>query len=190
MDSHDIIKQLLTEVSAKQVADQLGVSLSLVYKWAESPLLGSGTSNPLDRAETLIRLSTDKLALRWICERMGGYFAPVPAPGADAAASTGKAIAELGTVIGELCRLLEKGKHSHTSTRGLRTHWERAKSLMEGYILAAEKEMSANLPPPEKANRPQASPIKNSLKMIPSNHTKTLCPPASLPASHTGSRQK
>ena len=46
----------LTKKAPKQVAADLGLSLSMVYKWAEPPnhASGSGTGNPLDRIEALL----------------------------------------------------------------------------------------------------------------------------------------
>ena len=47
--------------SAKQISADLGLSLSLIYKWAEPPekVDGSGLTNPLDRMEQLIRSTGD-----------------------------------------------------------------------------------------------------------------------------------
>ena len=50
MESHEVLKEALRKTSPKAVAAELGVSLSLVYKWAEKPTAdGSGSRNPLDR---------------------------------------------------------------------------------------------------------------------------------------------
>jgi hypothetical protein len=142
MKSHDVIRHILTQVSAKQVADGLGVSLSLVYKWAESPLFGSGTSNPLDRAELLLRLA-DKVAIQWLCKKLDGYFAPNAKCSAhtDAAAtslaSLGAAVSEIGVALGEFCKLAGK-KPTAQMLRSLRTRWDAAKSAAEGFILDAE----------------------------------------------------
>ncbi len=53
MQSHELLKEVLKKTSAKQIAGDLGLSLSLIYKWAEPPQdeTGSGANNPLDRIE-------------------------------------------------------------------------------------------------------------------------------------------
>jgi transposase len=51
MQSHEVMKEVLKTTSAKQIAADMGLSLSLIYKWAELPEddSGSGTGSPLDR---------------------------------------------------------------------------------------------------------------------------------------------
>jgi len=54
MRSHELLREVFHESSAKQVAADMGLSLSMIYKWAE-PAEGeeaSGAANPLDRIET------------------------------------------------------------------------------------------------------------------------------------------
>ena len=80
MHSHEVFKQLLKRVSAKQIAGDLGLSLSLVYKWAEPPSEGSGATNPLDRIDSIIKLTGDGTLAQWVCERSGGFFIRNPEP--------------------------------------------------------------------------------------------------------------
>jgi len=50
MESHDVLKNAFEKSSPKAIASELGISLSLVYKWAqEQSSTGSGSRNPLDR---------------------------------------------------------------------------------------------------------------------------------------------
>jgi len=78
MQSHELLKELLQKISAKQVSSELGLSLSLIYKWAEPAAEGSGASNPLDRLEQLLKLSGDRRLAQWVCERAGGFFIANP----------------------------------------------------------------------------------------------------------------
>ena len=45
MQSHEILREVFQQCSPKQVAAELGLSLSMIYKWAEPPdaVAGSGT---------------------------------------------------------------------------------------------------------------------------------------------------
>ena len=57
MQSHEILREVFQQCSPKQVAADLGLSLSMIYKWAEPADVetGSGSTNPLDRIEALLQ---------------------------------------------------------------------------------------------------------------------------------------
>ncbi|HYV36952.1 MAG TPA: hypothetical protein VE988_14695, partial [Gemmataceae bacterium] len=75
MQSHELLQEVFQKTSAKQVAAALGLSLSMIYKWAEpDDGTGSGAANPLDRIDALIRCSGDTRLVQWVCERAGGFF--------------------------------------------------------------------------------------------------------------------
>ena len=59
MKSHELLHEVFESANPKQVAEDLGISVSLVYKWAEPPVQGSGAANPLDRVEALLRSTKD-----------------------------------------------------------------------------------------------------------------------------------
>lgn len=62
MESHELFKELLKKTSAKQIAAEMGLSLSLIYKWAEPPVeeAGSGSTNPLDGVDPLGKVTADR----------------------------------------------------------------------------------------------------------------------------------
>ena len=76
MQSHELLREVFRECSPKQVAAELGLSLSMIYKWAEpgDPAAGSGSTNPLDRVDALIRCTNDPRLVQWISQRAGGSF--------------------------------------------------------------------------------------------------------------------
>ena len=78
MQSHELLKDVLQKVSAKQISAEMGLSLSLVYKWAEPAAEGSGAASPLDRIEQLLKLTGDRRLAQWVCERAGGFFIANP----------------------------------------------------------------------------------------------------------------
>ena len=54
MESHEVIRNALAKAHVKEVADKMGLSLSLIYKWGEvGDRKGSGSPNPLDRVNDL-----------------------------------------------------------------------------------------------------------------------------------------
>ena len=76
MHSHELLREVFKNTSPKQVAADIGLSLSLIYKWAEPPdaKAGSGATNPLDRLEILLRSTNDPRLIQWLCQRAGGFF--------------------------------------------------------------------------------------------------------------------
>ncbi len=75
MESHEVIKRACEKTSPKEVASEVGVSLSLVYKWSQPNTdLGSGSRNPLDRVASMVDCTGDNGIIQWLCEQAGGYF--------------------------------------------------------------------------------------------------------------------
>ena len=76
MQSHEVLREVFQQCSPKQVASELGLSLSMIYKWAEPPdeAAGSGSTNPLDRIDALLSCTNDRRLVQWICQRAGGFF--------------------------------------------------------------------------------------------------------------------
>src|SRR5947207_14294398 len=76
MQSHEILREVFQECSPKQVASELGLSLSMIYKWAEpaDATAVSGSTNPLDRIEALLHCTNDRRLVQWTCPRAGGFF--------------------------------------------------------------------------------------------------------------------
>src|SRR5262245_20195365 len=76
MESHELMREALNKTSAKQIAADLQLSLSLIYKWAEPPEndAGGGANNPLDRVGQLIRSTNDTRIAQWVCEQANGFY--------------------------------------------------------------------------------------------------------------------
>ena len=147
MQSHEVFKQLLKKVSAKQVAGDLGLSLSLVYKWAEPPAEGSGAVNPLDRLDAIMKLSGDTTFAQWICERAGGFFIknPQPKPHAyDLIPATNNIVQEFADLLAVITAAAADSKITLEEARVIRDRWEELKSVTEGFVRAGEE---GKLPP-------------------------------------------
>jgi hypothetical protein len=154
MHSHEVFKALLKKTSAKQVAGELNLSLSLVYKWAEPPGEGSGTPNPLDRIEAVVRVTGDRAPVQWLCERAGGFFIQNP----DSRPHPYQLVPAMNEVVQEFADLLgamsaAAADHEITpeEARAIRQRWEQLKSVAEGFVRSAEEGRFPSVTAPARA---------------------------------------
>ena len=150
MESHDVLKRALRKTTPKAVAAELGVSLSLVYKWAEKPTdFGSGSKNPLDRLLQIIDLSGDNGIVEWLCRQQGGHFVKDPDVSGHQVDHILPATQE---IIGQFSDLLNEisdaaDDHSVTAEESveIRQCWDKLKSYAEGFVRACENGAYKNI---------------------------------------------
>lgn len=158
MDSHEVMKELLKKTGAKQVASELGLSLSLIYKWAEPPEegTGSGAGNPLDRVGQLIRLTGDVRLAQWVCERAGGFYIRNPknlAPGRALIPITNDIVQEFADMLATIAISSSDSVITAEEAKKIRARWEELKSVTEGFVQAAE---IGNFGPPAEPRKARA----------------------------------
>ena len=143
MQSHEVLKEVLKQTSAKQIAAEMNLSLSLIYKWAEPPTddSGSGANNPLDRIGQLIRASNDPRIAQWVCEQADGFYIRNP----HLLQHTGQLIPLTNDIVQEFADMLAtiaKSAADNTITKEeakiIRRRWEELKTVTEGFVHAAE----------------------------------------------------
>lgn len=144
MESHEVLKQSFARTSPKAVASELGVSLSLVYKWAERQNAdGSGSRNPLDRLLKIMELSEDPAIIEWLCQRAGGYFVRNPESSCEKGYEVLPATNEIvGQFSGLLQRISEAAiDHSISADEAadIRECWDKLKSYAEGFVRCCEE---------------------------------------------------
>ncbi len=144
MQSHELLREIFQTVSAKQVASELGISLSMVYKWAEPPQApGSGAANPLDRIEALIRCANDPRVVQWICERAGGYYIENPKTSWPYAHSlipaTNRVVQEFADLLSVIAAAATDNSITQAEAARIRARWEQLKSVTEGFVRCCEQ---------------------------------------------------
>ncbi len=143
MESHEVLRQALRKTSPKAVASDLGVSLSLVYKWAEKPSDdGSGSRNPLDRLLQIIQLSGDTGIVEWLCRQQGGHFVKDPDVKGH---QIDHVLPATQRIIGQFSDLLNQISdaavdHSVTPQEAdeIRQCWDKLKSFAEAFVRSCE----------------------------------------------------
>jgi len=143
MESHELLKDILKKTSAKQVCADLGLSLSLIYKWAEPPAAdsGSGAVNPLDRIEQLYKTTQDKRIAQWVAQRAGGFFINNPAALRKTEAlmpATNDIVQQFADMLGVIAAATADQSISDQEAKHIRAQWEGLKSVTEGFVQAAE----------------------------------------------------
>lgn len=145
MQSHELLREVIKDGSAKQIAADLNLSLSLIYKWAEPPenVAGSGLTNPLDRLEQLIQSTRDPRLPQWICERAGGFFihnlkAQVPHP-YHLIPATNQIVQEFADMLGVIAAAARDNAITKAEAKDIRRRWEDLKRETEGFVHSCEQ---------------------------------------------------
>jgi len=145
MQSHELMREVLQKCGAKNAASELGLSLSMIYKWAEppNPSAGSGTVNPLDRIEALQRFTGDPRIVQWICQRAGGFFIKNPktnnAHPEFLIPATNEIIQEFADLLAVVANAVADNQITHEESEDIRARWEELKSVTEGFVQCCEQ---------------------------------------------------
>jgi hypothetical protein len=145
VESHEVLRDALEKASPKEVAAEMGLSLSMVYKWAQPQTeQGSGSLNPLDRCAELMRLTKDPGIIQWLCQQSDGFF--VRNPNRLRSGKPGTVMPAMNQIVQQFADLLEaitKAAADHVisadEARRIRTEWDQLKSSTEGFVHACEQ---------------------------------------------------
>ena len=144
MQSHELLREVFEKTPPKQVAADLGLSTSVIYKWAEAPRheSGSGIDNPLDRIEALIQSTGDERLVQWICQRAGGFFIQNPknAPHPHfLIPATNQIVQEFADLLAVIATAAADNQVTPAETKQIRARWEELKSVTEGFVECCEE---------------------------------------------------
>lgn len=144
MESHEIIKKCFEKKSPKEISAELGVSLSLLYKWAEPGADdgGSGASNPLDRTAQLVRLTREDDILHWLCQQGGGFFVQDPEVTAhkeELTVTVNSLVKHFALLLGDIAHTSSDHRISADEADRLRSAWDDLRTKTESFIRACEK---------------------------------------------------
>ena len=144
MHSHELLREIFQRTSAKQVAADLGLSLSMIYKWAEPDEGdGSGSVNPLDRVEALIRSTNDPRLVQWICQRAGGFFIQNPKTTKPHPAylipATNEILQEFADLLAVIAVAAADNQITQKESEKIRARWEELKTVTETFVACCEE---------------------------------------------------
>jgi hypothetical protein len=145
MQSHEILREVFQQCSPKQVAADLGLSLSMIYKWAEPPdaVAGSGSTNPLDRIDALLRCTSDRRLVQWICQRAGGFFILNPKTNKPHPSylipATNEIVQEFADLLAVIASAAADNQITQKEAQQIRARWEELKTVTEGFVACCEE---------------------------------------------------
>lgn len=155
MQSFELLRDVFKKTTAKKIADDLGLSVSVVYKWAEPPAQaaglgseapirqgGSGIANPLDRIGALLQSTGDQRIAQWVCQRAGGFFIQnpknIPEPHYLIPA-TNQIVQEFADLLHVIAKAAHDNEVTSAEAKQIRARWEELKTVTEGFVAACEQ---------------------------------------------------
>jgi hypothetical protein len=145
MQSHEVLREVFQQCSPKQVASELGLSLSMIYKWAEPPdqAAGSGSTNPLDRIDALLHCTNDRRLVQWICQRAGGFFVLNPKISKPHPSflipATNEIVQEFADLLAVVAAAAADNHITQNEAKQIRTRWEKLKAVTETFVACCEE---------------------------------------------------
>jgi hypothetical protein len=149
LKSHEILRQVVEGIGTKQVASDLRISTSLVYKWCAPPGEDadlSGARNPLDRLVHLCESTEDRRPIEWLCEHFGGFFVENSADENQAEIDAAY-LQQTQTLLHDFSALLQvisdsianEGRIDSEEAREIRQHWQKLQAQGEGFVRSCEE---------------------------------------------------
>lgn len=148
MQSHELLREVFETVTPKQVSGELGLSLSMIYKWAEPPEsstcgTGSGVTNPLDRIAALYRCTQDPRIIQWICQQAGGFFIRNPKTQNSHSSflipATNEIVQEFADLLAVIATAASDNHISPEEAKKIRRRWEELKCVTESFVACCEQ---------------------------------------------------
>lgn len=143
MKSHEVLKSAFEKSSPKAIAADLGVSLSLVYKWAQDQSdTGSGSRNPLDRIIEIYSHTEHVELIEWLCHQAGGYFVKEndhdTSQAFDVLPATNEILHQFSAMLLEISRAAQDNSITPDEASDIRQCWNKLKGYTEGFVKACE----------------------------------------------------
>jgi len=150
MESHEVISQALDKSSVKEVAAQMGISISLVYKWGQGPeASGEYAANPLDRVQQLCEFTGDDRLIQWLCQKSGGVFVRNPPSkcqkGFEVVPATQEIVQQFADLLSAISAAASDSHISADEADHIRNVWDDLKRYTEGFVRCCEEGDFVNL---------------------------------------------
>ena len=117
----------------------------MIYKWAEpaDTTAGSGSTNPLDRIDALLKCTQDRRLVQWICQRAGGFFILNPKTNKPHPSylipATNEIVQEFADLLAVIATAAADNQITQKEANEIRARWEELKSVTESFVACCEE---------------------------------------------------
>ncbi len=149
MRSHEVLRDAAEVVGVKALAGELRLSPALIYKWCQEADAGdtdaSGTRNPLDRLQQIVKLTGHTPVVSWLCHEADGFFVHNPEAScqdidSDLLQSTQRLVLSFSRLLNEVSSsVADDGAIDAEEADRIRMGWERLKTTAETFVVACEQ---------------------------------------------------
>jgi hypothetical protein len=143
MQSHELLREVFQQANPKEAAAELGLSLSMIYKWTEPPDQKSGAANPLDRVNVLFKTTKDQRIIQWLCQAAGGFFIKNPKASNPhptfLVPAMNEVVQEFADLLSVMAGAAADNQITNTEASAIRLRWEKLKSVTEGFVQCCEQ---------------------------------------------------
>jgi len=143
MESHELLREVFQKVSPKQAAAEMGLSVSMIYKWAEPPASTSGAPNPLDRVAALIQCTDDPAIVQWVCHKAGGFYVKNPNTEhphvLQLVPAMNSVVQEFADLLSVMAAAAADSQITAAESKSIRSRWENLKSITEEFVRCCEE---------------------------------------------------
>ncbi len=152
MESHEVIREAIHSRGPKDIAAEMNISLSLIYKWSQpNTELGSGSRNPLDRVASLMELTAERMIIQWLCERAGGFYIRNPKGDPDrdhdVMPSTNAIVQQFADLLAVITKAANDNSITRRESADIRLVWDELKSFTEEFVRCCEEGDFRKVPP-------------------------------------------
>lgn len=136
--TQEVLQEIYADHSVKQLASQIEVGISTMYKWAET--CDPDVVSPVERVGCLLEyLGDDDRLIQNLCQRSGGHFVrdkPVVEPVGGLVPTFCKVEQAWMTTHHSLVDAVATGRINPAQMAVIQRHWEKQKRLMDGLVQA------------------------------------------------------
>lgn len=141
--SHQVIRSALERGHIKEIAEKMGISLSLLYKWGEAQPAGSNSFNPLERILHLYELTGDEALIQWLCQKADGFFVRNPPGGhhleRELMPATQQIVQRFAGLLAEISTAALDSRISPEEAATIRQQWDELKRVTERFVKFCEQ---------------------------------------------------